>query len=59
MFCGFCRARAQILGERLRSRADAGDAADSTSTTVADTRQIVSELSDEVLPAELYEAQAR
>jgi uncharacterized protein (TIGR00269 family) len=39
-FCAFCRARAQILGERL-----AGPSAD---------RELARELSDEVLPAELY-----
>jgi tRNA-5-methyluridine54 2-sulfurtransferase len=41
-FCAFCRARAQILGERL---AEAGGA-------TAD--QVARELSDEVLPEELY-----
>jgi hypothetical protein len=45
-FCAFCRARAQILGERLRPAAP------------PDERQIASELSDEVLPAELYRAPA-
>ena len=39
-FCAFCRARAQILGEPLAPPAD---------------RQVRDELSDEVLPAELYE----
>jgi uncharacterized protein (TIGR00269 family) len=39
-FCAFCRARAQILGERLAP--PAGDS------------QVVRELSDEVLPAEIY-----
>ncbi|MFN8232467.1 MAG: tRNA(Ile)-lysidine synthetase [Actinomycetota bacterium] len=42
-FCAFCRARAQILGERLGPPADGS----------AD-RQAAEELSDEVLPAELY-----
>jgi uncharacterized protein (TIGR00269 family) len=42
-FCAFCRARAQILGERLH---DGGD--DRSDRTVA------SALSDEVLPAEIY-----
>lgn len=42
-FCAFCRARAQILGERLEAPAD---------------RQVAEELSEEVLPAELYGATA-
>jgi uncharacterized protein (TIGR00269 family) len=47
-FCAFCRARAQILGERLAP-------ASLTAETSADRdRQVVAELSDEVLPAELY-----
>jgi uncharacterized protein (TIGR00269 family) len=44
-FCAFCRARAQILGERL--------------APPADERQIAEELSDEVLPAEIYAAEVR
>jgi tRNA-5-methyluridine54 2-sulfurtransferase len=43
-FCAFCRARAQILGERLE-------------TTVGDARADVTELADEVLPAEIYAAE--
>ena len=39
-FCAFCRARAQILGRKL--------GAPSTE------REIASELSEEVLPAEIY-----
>jgi uncharacterized protein (TIGR00269 family) len=47
-FCAFCRARAQILGERLAP-------VPVTAETPADRdRQVVAELSDEVLPAELY-----
>jgi uncharacterized protein (TIGR00269 family) len=42
-YCAFCRARAQILGERLDPPSD---------------RQVVEELSEEVLPAELYEGAA-
>jgi tRNA-5-methyluridine54 2-sulfurtransferase len=38
-FCAFCRARAQILGEQLDAARDA---------------EITRELSDEVLPAEIY-----
>jgi uncharacterized protein (TIGR00269 family) len=44
-FCAFCRARAQILGERL-----APPPVD---------REIAAELSDEVLPAEIYAGGAR
>ena len=40
-FCAFCRARAQILGERL-------------DTTAEPDREVAAELSDEVLPAEIY-----
>jgi tRNA-5-methyluridine54 2-sulfurtransferase len=39
-YCAFCRAKAQILGDRLGPPAD---------------QQVVGELADEVLPAELYE----
>lgn len=38
-FCAFCRARAQILGERLEPPAD---------------RQVVEESAEEVLPVEMY-----
>ena len=41
-FCAFCRARAQVLGERL----------DAPETT---PRQVAEELADEVLPVEIYE----
>jgi hypothetical protein len=44
-FCAFCRARAQILGERLDTPPAADDPSD---------RLVAAELSDEVLPAELY-----
>ena len=46
-FCAFCRARAQILGERLGPPAGA-------QASGADDRQVARELSEEVLPAELY-----
>jgi uncharacterized protein (TIGR00269 family) len=39
-FCAFCRARAQILGERL--------------DPPLEDREVVGELSDEVMPAEIY-----
>ena len=44
-FCAFCRARAQILGERL--------------PPPAEDRQIVAEMADEVLPADIYAGDAR
>ena len=47
-FCAFCRARAQILGVRLEE-----------TEGVADEREEAEELADEVLPAELYSAEAR
>lgn len=43
-YCAFCRARAQVLSERLGP---------------ADDRQVTEELSEEVLPVELYEDAAR
>ncbi len=52
-FCAFCRARAQILGQRLGERptTEAGP-------EVTD-RQVVEESSEEVLPAEIYGAAGR
>jgi hypothetical protein len=41
-FCAFCRARAQVLGERLAP---------------PDDRQVGRELSEEVLPADVYAGQ--
>jgi tRNA-5-methyluridine54 2-sulfurtransferase len=41
-FCAFCRARAQILGQRIE---DAGE---------LDDRRVAEALSEEVLPAEIY-----
>lgn len=46
-FCAFCRARAQILGERLL-----GDPAGPTD------REVAEEIADEVLPVEIYEGAA-
>jgi uncharacterized protein (TIGR00269 family) len=45
-FCAFCRARAQILGERLGG-AEPSD------------REVAQELADEVLPVEIYEPAGR
>jgi uncharacterized protein (TIGR00269 family) len=44
-FCAFCRARAQILGERLGPPEDVRPMED---------RDVVVELADEVMPAEIY-----
>jgi uncharacterized protein (TIGR00269 family) len=41
-FCAFCRARAQILGQRLGA------------DTAPSDREVAAELSDEVLPTEIY-----
>jgi tRNA-5-methyluridine54 2-sulfurtransferase len=45
-FCAFCRARAQILGERVELDDRGGFA--------ADDRAVAAELADEVLPVEMY-----
>jgi uncharacterized protein (TIGR00269 family) len=47
-FCAFCRARAQVLGERLGG-----------TEPKLQARQIVSELAEESMPVELYEPAAR
>ncbi|HWL91201.1 MAG TPA: ATP-binding protein [Actinomycetota bacterium] len=46
-FCAFCRARAQILGERLGVGPEPSD------------REVAEELSDEVLPVEIYDQAVR
>ena len=46
-FCAFCRARAQILGDRLGRDREPSD------------REVVEELADEVLPVEIYEGAGR
>jgi tRNA-5-methyluridine54 2-sulfurtransferase len=46
-FCAFCRARAQILGERLDPPAE---------DRPMEHRDVVVELADEVMPAEIYGA---
>jgi uncharacterized protein (TIGR00269 family) len=48
-FCAFCRARAQVLGERLGAPADDRGTED---------RQTAGELSEEVMPAEIYASPA-
>ncbi|MGH2635205.1 MAG: ATP-binding protein [Actinomycetota bacterium] len=47
-FCAFCRARAQILGERLGEASRAGGA--------EEDRELAAGLSEEVMPVELYGA---
>ena len=47
-FCAFCRARAQILGERLTGAG--GEPSD---------REVAAELADEVLPFEIYDRTGR
>jgi tRNA-5-methyluridine54 2-sulfurtransferase len=49
-FCAFCRARAQVLGERL---APAGEETMSAVTRREQQAQLVCELADEVLPAQI------
>lgn len=49
-FCAFCRARAQIMGERLEP-----PAAEPRDDEAKDDRDVVAELSEEVLPAEIYD----
>lgn len=49
-FCAFCRARAQILGERLGEPTDAERSSEERTTAA--------ELADEVLPVEIYGATA-
>ena len=39
-YCAFCRARAQILGERLEPPVE--------------TRELIDEMAEEVMPAEIY-----
>jgi uncharacterized protein (TIGR00269 family) len=46
-FCAFCRARAQILGQRLGGDPEPSD------------REVAEELADEVLPVEMYDRAAR
>jgi uncharacterized protein (TIGR00269 family) len=49
-FCAFCRARAQILGERLGEPRDPTERADGQGAD----RELIRSLSEEVMPAELY-----
>jgi len=47
-FCAFCRARAQILGERLEER----------EAPPVNDAELVGDLSNEVMPIEIYEGAA-
>ena len=55
-FCAFCRARAQILGERLGEPLGGGDEAAERPGEPPTEAEIVAESSDEVLPIEIYAA---
>lgn len=52
-FCAFCRARAQVLGERLGERPEVPEVPEVPEPP--GDRDVVGELSDEVLPAEIYD----
>jgi tRNA-5-methyluridine54 2-sulfurtransferase len=65
-FCAFCRAQAQILGNRLGAPSSGRDDAPTgdrglprESLRKAEERQTAEELSDEVLPVDLYGAEVR
>src|SRR4029450_8820668 len=49
-FCAFCRARAQILGERLEAPRDERGSPEGR----PDDRETAEALSDEVMPVEIY-----
>jgi uncharacterized protein (TIGR00269 family) len=53
-FCAFCRARAQILGERLGEPRAGGGEGDEELEEPPSEREVVGNLSEEVLPVELY-----
>ena len=59
-FCAFCRARAQILGERLDERTGVGPAgggpadAEPPSSGREDEAELLASLADEVMPVEIY-----
>ena len=49
-FCAFCRARAQVLGERLEAPRDERGSPEGR----PDDRETAEALSDEVMPVEMY-----
>ncbi|MGH2672800.1 MAG: hypothetical protein ACRDHC_07470, partial [Actinomycetota bacterium] len=55
-FCAFCRARAQILGERLGEPRAGGDEEGErlAEPRASDDREVAAGLSEEVMPVELY-----
>ncbi|HEX6230394.1 MAG TPA: ATP-binding protein [Actinomycetota bacterium] len=53
-FCAFCRARAQILGERLGAPRDGDPERERAGAARGADRELAENLSDEVLPAEIY-----
>jgi uncharacterized protein (TIGR00269 family) len=57
-FCAFCRARAQILGERL-GEPRAGGQPEGDRLGEPSEREVVANLSEEVLPVEIYGTTAR
>jgi uncharacterized protein (TIGR00269 family) len=57
-FCAFCRARAQVLGVRLTA-GDANGHDERSAGETGDSIHEVEQLAEEVLPVELYGAEAR
>ncbi|MDP9329596.1 MAG: adenine nucleotide alpha hydrolase family protein [Actinomycetota bacterium] len=51
-FCAFCRARSQILGERLGGAPSAGEIEGAVAGS--EDREVARELAEEVLPVEIY-----
>ena len=51
-FCAFCRARAQILGERLGGAPSVSEAEQVVEGS--EDREVARELAEEVLPVEIY-----
>ncbi|HEX6330135.1 MAG TPA: ATP-binding protein [Actinomycetota bacterium] len=58
-FCAFCRARAQIMGERLGEPRRGGEEGERSGEPPAEGAELARGLSEEVLPAELYGAPRR
>jgi uncharacterized protein (TIGR00269 family) len=58
-FCAFCRAQAQILGQRLGGRRGDGDERGNRLDRTPGSDEMVADLSEEVLPVEIYGATAR
>jgi uncharacterized protein (TIGR00269 family) len=62
-FCAFCRARAQILGERLEEPRAGGDEPgerlEEPGAETSSDAELVRDLSDEVMPVEIYQGTGR